>query len=368
MFRAIAKNGIAASIHWTGLGRLIGSRRGLSGAPLVLCYHRVVEDFRTSVQHSIAPMLVSTRTFEKQLDWIGKRYDFISADQLADIAEGRSAPRKPVAAITFDDGYADVYRHAFPVLRRKGIPSANFVVTDLIGTRRLQLHDELYFLISMALRQWQTKQRRSMQDFARNLEMDASTSTRLCNYAPDPAVLNDAFKITRVFLEALSQAELGTTISALRARLKISDEVLNGFISQDWDMLREMSRNDVTIGSHTRSHALLVNESKATIRAEITGSKQVLEQHLGIPIHHFAYPDGRFDRAAVEGVVAAGFRSAYTICMHQDPLHPLFTISRRVLWENSSMAGFGGFSSAIMSCMVNGIFEPAFKCQQVHSA
>jgi len=368
MLRAIAKNGIAASMYWTGLDRLIGNRLGLSGAPLAVCYHRVVDDFRISAQHSIAPMLVSTRTFERQLDWIGKRYDFVSADQLADITEGRSAARRPVAAVTFDDGYADVYRHAFPVLKRKGIPSTNFVVTDLIGTRRLQLHDELYLLLSVALRQWQTKQRRNLQEFNQSLQMDADISARLCSYARDSVVLNNPFKLTRVFLEALTQAELDTTISMLRDRLNISDEVLNGFMSQDWGMLKEMSCNDVTIGSHTRSHALLVNESKTTVLAEINGSKQVLEQHLGIPIRHFAYPDGRFDRAAVEGVAAAGFRSAYTICMHRDPSHPLFTISRRVLWENSSMAGFGGFSPAIMSCMVNGIFEPAFKCQQVHSA
>jgi len=368
MLRAIVKNGIAVSIHCTGLDRLIGSRRGLSGAPLVICYHRVVDDFKTSAQHSIAPMLVSTRTFERQLDWIGKRYDFVSVDQLADINEGSTTRRRPVAAVTFDDGYADVYRYAFPVLKRKGIPSANFVVTDLIGTRLLQLHDELYLLLSLALTQWQPKQHRSMQEFNQSLQMDADTSTRLCNYARDPATLNDAFKLTRAFLEALSQGELDTIISTLRNRLNISDEVSDGFISQDWDMLREMSRNDVTIGSHTRSHTMLVNESKATVLAEITGSKKVLEQQLGIPVRHFAYPDGRFDQAAIEGVVAAGFRSAYTICMHQDPLHPLFTISRRVLWENSSMTGFGEFSSSIMSCLVNGIFEPAFKCQQTHSA
>ncbi len=368
MLRAIVKNGLAASMHWTGLDRLIGSRRGLSGAPLAVCYHRVVDDFRTSARHSIAPMLVCTRTFERQLDWIGKHYDFVSADQLADIAEGRSVRRKPVAAVSFDDGYADVYRHAYPVLKRKGIPSANFVVTDLIGTRRLQLHDELYLLLSLTLSQWQPKHRRNMQEFNQSLQMNAVTSTRLCNYARDPGILNDAFKVTRVFLEALSQDELDAIISMLRNRLNISAEVLDGFLSQDWEMLREMSRNDVTIGSHTCSHALLVNESKTTVHAEITGSKQVLEAQLGMPVRHFAYPDGRFDRAAIEGVVAAGFRSAYTICMHQDPLHPLFTISRRVLWENSSMDGFGGFSSAVMSCMANGIFEPAFKCQQAHNA
>jgi len=48
-----------------------------------------------------------------------------------------------IAAITFDDGYQDFYDHALPMLQRKGIPSAIFVMTDYAGTGQVPLHDRL---------------------------------------------------------------------------------------------------------------------------------------------------------------------------------------------------------------------------------
>lgn len=38
-----------------------------------------------------------------------------------------------MAAITFDDGFADFYKNAYPVLRRYGYPSTVFIVSGLVG-------------------------------------------------------------------------------------------------------------------------------------------------------------------------------------------------------------------------------------------
>src|SRR5687767_14565971 len=132
MLRGLIKTGVASAVHWTGTNNLLALRPGMKQTPLVLGYHRVVENFHSSAAYSIAPMLISMRTFERQLDWIGSRFEFVSLDDVADAMEGKKRFEKPAAAITFDDGYLDVYRHAFPLLKRKGIPWAMFVVTDRI--------------------------------------------------------------------------------------------------------------------------------------------------------------------------------------------------------------------------------------------
>ena len=49
-----------------------------------------------------------------------------------------------MAAVTFDDGYRDIYENAYPMLKRKGIPAAIFVVTDRDALRRLDLLKEQY--------------------------------------------------------------------------------------------------------------------------------------------------------------------------------------------------------------------------------
>src|SRR5262245_55147977 len=132
----------------SGAFRLLRPRAEAEGAPLVLGYHRVVQD--TAGDGSIPAMLVSTAMLERQLEWVGGRYRYVSLDELSRSLQ-RGGPPGPLAAVTFDDGYADVYHHAFPLLRRMGIPAAVFVVTDLVGSARLQTHDRLFLAITRLL-------------------------------------------------------------------------------------------------------------------------------------------------------------------------------------------------------------------------
>ena len=148
MIRSWMKTGAARVMNQTGLDHLINSWSGAKRVPLVIGYHRVVEDFATSARTSIPSMLVSRSMLEQHLDWIGRRFRFISLDELGERLELKDGKTDPVAAITFDDGYRDFYDHALPVLTRKGIPAAVFVVTGLVGTTRLQLHDRLYLLLT----------------------------------------------------------------------------------------------------------------------------------------------------------------------------------------------------------------------------
>lgn len=45
MLRKLFKAGAAAGIHQLGVDRLVGAGRKLQHAPLVLSYHRVVENY-----------------------------------------------------------------------------------------------------------------------------------------------------------------------------------------------------------------------------------------------------------------------------------------------------------------------------------
>jgi hypothetical protein len=100
---------------------------------------------------------------------------------------------------------------------------------------------------------------------------------------------------------------------------------------------------------------------------ELSESRRLLEENLGVPVRYFAYPDGSFDTAAIESVAKAQYQSAFTTCMHRDRRYPLLTIPRRVMWENTCTDSFGRFSPAILSCQVNGIFDPARRCQRHHA-
>jgi peptidoglycan/xylan/chitin deacetylase (PgdA/CDA1 family) len=323
--------------------------------PLVLGYHRVVDDFASVARTEMPSMLTSTRMFERHLDYLGRHFRFVSLDEVgAHILSGEPFDG-PVAAITFDDGYRDVYEHAFPVLARKGIPAAVFVVTDLVGRPFWQVHDKLYHLVAKAFATWDDP-RRELSALMRALGLPTAPITR---------------GATRTPLLAVSALLPGLPMTAVRNLMNsLESSVGNGFYdiprTLDWPDIQAMRRAGITIGSHTRSHVSLPAETSEVIADELAGSRQALEAHLGEPIAHFAYPGGQFTTPVIDAVARAGYQFAYTACQHGDPRHRALTIERLLLWEGSSVDGDGRFSPAILNCQAQDLWPPARRCHRIH--
>lgn len=355
--RSFVKMAAAEAACRTGADRVLDALADPAGAPLVLGYHQVVEDCAGS-RGSIPAMLVSTRTLERQLDWVGRRFRFVTLDELGERLEADAASARSLAAVTFDDGYRDVYEHAFPILRRKGIPAAVFVVTELVGTWRLQTHDRLHLALTHVLRR--------LGGAVQLVGRLADAGLRVAGLERAAAAGRlDAFTAVRLLLEALTAVELERALEALAADAP-DGSVLPELRSLTWEMVAEMHRAGVTMGSHTRSHVLLTHESRERVHEELKTSRQALEGRLGAPVRHLAYPDGRFSPAVVDAVAAAGYRFAYTTCRHRDRRHPLLTVPRRLLSENSARDGSGDFSPTLMRCQVQGVFDLMSRCRQRH--
>lgn len=361
MLRRLAKTGIASALEWTGANELIGCLTAPPNLPLVIGYHAVVEDTAAHKGRSNPSNLISLKMLERHLDWLGRRYRFISLDELSAQLEGGESFEKPAVAITFDDGYAGVYHHAFPLLKRKGIPAGLFLVTDLIGTASLQHYDKLYLLLAGAL----ATGRAVPHDVVRlcatlGLSLQPSKKMR--------AIFHDPFLSMRLLFTSFPQEKINRVIKALEAVVPIDESDFQELHSLSWGMVSEMHCNGMTIGSHTKTHALLTSESWQRVTEETTDSRLTLEHMLGTRITHFAYPDGRFNAAVVRSVADAGYRYGYTICPHRDSAHPRLTIPRKFLWENSCVDALGRFSSSIMSCSVHWMFDILVRCNQNHAS
>lgn len=99
-------------------------------APRVLYYHRIDEDNHRS---SVYP-----KQFFLQLEHLANRkYQILTLKELYQALERRqSLPRRSVV-LTFDDGFADNYQHAYPALRQFGFPATIFLTVSFIGSDTL---------------------------------------------------------------------------------------------------------------------------------------------------------------------------------------------------------------------------------------
>ncbi|MFG2005051.1 polysaccharide deacetylase family protein [Spirillospora sp. NPDC048911] len=102
-------------------------KRATERTPLILMYHSVGS--REDDPHLIT---VSPRRFERQLRWLKKRgLRGVSMTELLQAREAGEAGK--LVGLTFDDGYADFFGHAVPLLARFGFTATVFVVTARIG-------------------------------------------------------------------------------------------------------------------------------------------------------------------------------------------------------------------------------------------
>ena len=80
---------------------------------------------------------VSPQDFQEQMDWLlANRYHPVTFDQVRAYFAGRSPlPSRPVV-ITLDDGYADLYTTAFPILQAHGFAAVAYVVSGFVDRDR----------------------------------------------------------------------------------------------------------------------------------------------------------------------------------------------------------------------------------------
>lgn len=112
------------------LGALRRLRPAATGHARVIYYHRIDDE-----QHRSC---VTPAAFADQMRLLREEgWNVVPFPSLAtSLAAGEAFPERTVA-VTFDDGFADNHRNAFPVLDRWSIPATIFLATGFIGGAEL---------------------------------------------------------------------------------------------------------------------------------------------------------------------------------------------------------------------------------------
>lgn len=263
----------AAGVYW-------GSRHLLShatGKVMILMYHRVLPQTDVDGGFVQPGMYVTAETFERHLQFLTAHFELLTFHELlAKWDCGDWSDRARYCAITFDDGWADNYRHAWPLLRQYGAPATIFLPTDLIGSNACLWFDRLAEILF--------RRGRGTRD-----EWDA--------------------QIERA--KHLSDAERDTLIDTLASEADERDASGRRFMT--WEEVEEMSRDGIAFGSHTRSHANLTRLDGAALAAELRESLDALRARRINHVPVLAYPNGNCNRDVTRAAQAAGYRAAVTV-------------------------------------------------------
>lgn len=105
-------------------------------------YHYVEDSVPNSTLR--ADLQVQGENFKQQLDYLKNNgYTAVKMEDLfLAFYYGKTLPQKPVI-ITFDDGYEDAYKIAFPILKEKEMTAIFFVITGLLDTPNYLTREEV---------------------------------------------------------------------------------------------------------------------------------------------------------------------------------------------------------------------------------
>ncbi len=284
MLQAVTDAGFRGAGHWLSAGP--------EGRRLVILhYHRVPE-----VPDPMNPDLLERPAFAVHMQALADVFNVVPLSAgLAQLRAGTLPPR--AVAITFDDGYADNYQVALPVLRHFRLPATFFVAAGFLDGGCM-FND----LVVEACRvapggAWQT-----------GVEILGT-----CQVAVEgPARVRLATQI----IGRLKYLGGDERLAAARGLLRSSGAAQPNHIMMTSDDLRALHRAGMEIGGHTLSHPILARLADDEAEREIRNGKTALESLLGVRVEHFAYPNGKpgtdYLPRDVALAQAAGFSAALT--------------------------------------------------------
>ncbi len=289
---------VAGSDFVQPLAGWLEQRGGRGHRLCVLTWHRIGHP-----EHSTSdPSLFSARpeTFARQVEMLRRCYAPVSMrDVLAAQAGERPLPPRAVL-VTFDDAYRDFAQQAWPILRRAGVPVTLFVATGFPGAQRAFWWDQLSHAVATGT------QREPLSGPWGRLSLNS------------PAARSRALRVLKQHVKSLPHGAALACVDRLSAQLRPATELRSEVL--DWDELRELARDGVELGLHTREHALLNRLGPHELSREIGAAWLDLVRNVADPVPAFAYPAGAVAEAAQPLLQAAGIRLAFTTQAGWNPI------------------------------------------------
>lgn len=318
--KAVIRQGVAEALYLSHLHRLCHK-----GKVVILTYHRVVPRHELTDQWIQPGMYVETHVFEQQMQFLQEQFHVVSLQEVIERWSGGGWDRtKRYCVVTFDDGWLDNYRYAYPILRKFELPATIFLPTDFVGTNEWFWPEKVAYCVR-ELTSSGGACSKGAAILNRFLDIDdketclacVSESTRRkfadqvierCKHIGPEMILE--------LIDTLSQ-ELGIVLPDERCTV-------------NWDEVARMAEDRISFGSHSCSHRILTHLSIEEVKRELEVSQELLKSRSKSYVPVFCYPNGNNDSRIQALVKECGYQAAVGVRPGLEGEHPdqLFELRR----------------------------------------
>jgi peptidoglycan/xylan/chitin deacetylase (PgdA/CDA1 family) len=283
---------------------------------VIVLYHGIVE--RIMDPH-LDRYCITKAQFQKHIDFLSKKFRFVSLGELIPILKNKEPEKKPCAVLTFDDAFENVYLTAYPVLLEKKIPFVVAIPTGLIDTKRSLWGPEIDLMVMRTphpeISFFSNNEDRTLRLSLRSGEERLAAAIRLRRRAMS-SKNGDCYRFVTDLIREYGEQDFHQLLEDY-PHLRIMSS----------RQLREMVSNGMEPACHGFYHNRLDTDNEDIIRQEVLRSKAHLQERLSLAdVKHYILPHGKFSDKTLSEIRHAGFSSCLTT--KNRPVEPVADLYR----------------------------------------
>ena len=292
------------------------SGKGESASLAVLTFHRVVES-----KDPLLPAEPDAIRFSAIIKMLSDGFRILRLSEACQLLFSGKLPPRSIC-ITFDDGYANNFDVALPILKAFKVPATVFIAPGFLNggimfndiiIETIRRSGSLLDLSHIELGQYKLDNNQSR---VTAIDSIISRTKHLPFEKRNAAILQIAKQIR----------------TDLPTNLMMSDS-----------QVKQLHQFGIEIGAHTMTHPILTSVDDTTAKSEILDSKLYLESLINGQISSFAYPNGKphrdYNASHVEIAKSCGFEIAVTTSWGAAKMSSdHFQIPRIAPWDKSTFS------------------------------
>ncbi|MDD5276202.1 MAG: polysaccharide deacetylase family protein [Methylovulum sp.] len=274
---------LTALKYLTTLASGVGKQKKL----FILIYHRVLDapDF-------MRPGEVDKHAFTWQVALLARYFNVLPLNEALARLQRGTLPARAVC-ITFDDGYADNYTNALPILKQFNLSATFFIASGFLNGGRM----------------WND----TLIEAVRNFKLPEMDLTAIGLGRFDVSSHSKKYQAAAQIIQQIKYLPSAQR-SKYSAYIAGQSDNLPDKLMMTTEQLQALHQSGMEIGGHTVTHPILAMLDNEAAWQEIIKNKVELECLLNTSLRYFAYPNGKpgqdYQPQQLKMVKDAGYEAA----------------------------------------------------------
>lgn len=278
------------------------------GKLYIAMYH-----YTRDLKHSRYPEIkgLDKELFKNQIEFMKNSFNVVTMEQVLENIQGEGMHGLPENALllTFDDGYADNYTVAYPILEEYGLQGSFFIPGKTFATHQLLDVNKIHYILASADIYKLVDDLKKQMDYYRGSEYQYASTDELFH---DYAVANRFDIKETIFVKRMLQTvlpeKLRNTISSnlFEKYVGVTEEQLAYELYMTEEQIRTIKRHGMFIGIHGYDHYWLGNLPEDKMKQDILMALDTLDEFIDRKQWVMNYPYGSYNQEVIRYIRQQG--------------------------------------------------------------